>query len=356
MLDTRGTEMRDDEPVTMEEVHAMIKARSPRFTPAGYVGLLTILTETARAHGYAIGLHGSLTRDMDLIAAPWTEEACDGETLVRALAAAIVVDEALIQATPGPAQRPHGRVGWTILLGCGAFIDVSVMPRAGASIEVEKSATDPGERRVSPFAALIDRVLPGNEEADAAFARMECERSPAPTKRLLREQAHDDPRIVYPGDEVAVVPVTSERERALDRFLRDVAVVVCGKLDPDPEGTLLAVTQLMDRASRAERRELALTEERDRLRAELAARESGWQEAFRLRAVLEAAKVLLPEVGELDDDGEFVPVPRASLSGTCRDALGDWPALYEAWLELGHAVDGAVVTRRPSSEVGKGTP
>ena len=100
-----------------------------RFVPAGYVGLLTILTETARAHGYALGLHGSLTRDMDLIAVPWTEDACDGETLVRALTAAIHVDEVVLLATPPPGQKPHGRVAYTILLGSGAFIDVSVMPR-----------------------------------------------------------------------------------------------------------------------------------------------------------------------------------------------------------------------------------
>lgn len=98
-----------------------------RFYPAGYVVLLKLLTEKARELGYALAVHGSLSRDLDLIAAPWTEQATDGESLVKALAASIAVDEARI--TPPPEAKPHGRISWTILLGGGAFIDVSVMPR-----------------------------------------------------------------------------------------------------------------------------------------------------------------------------------------------------------------------------------
>lgn len=36
-------------------------------------------------HGWAMGAHGSLVRDIDLIGAPWTDEACTAEALVSAI-------------------------------------------------------------------------------------------------------------------------------------------------------------------------------------------------------------------------------------------------------------------------------
>lgn len=86
--------------------------------------------------GYAIAVHGSEMRDLDLIAVPWTDEATDAETLV----------EAIIRMTRGrhgdksATHKPHGRRSWTIHLNnehtLGNFkpvlpyIDLSVMPRA----------------------------------------------------------------------------------------------------------------------------------------------------------------------------------------------------------------------------------
>ncbi len=39
------------------------------------VGIYPQLVEEARRHGYALAPHGSLQRDLDLIAVPWSEEA-----------------------------------------------------------------------------------------------------------------------------------------------------------------------------------------------------------------------------------------------------------------------------------------
>lgn len=47
--------------------------------------ILPRLREAAKSHGYALGLHGSLRRDFDLIAVPWIEFPSDKETLARAL-------------------------------------------------------------------------------------------------------------------------------------------------------------------------------------------------------------------------------------------------------------------------------
>lgn len=100
---------------------------SGRYSPATYVALMTLLVERAHECGYALGLHGSISRDLDLIAVPWVPSPSAGATqIVRELAAVIgVMNDIYIH---GPEAKPHGRVAWTITLGGGARIDISVVP------------------------------------------------------------------------------------------------------------------------------------------------------------------------------------------------------------------------------------
>lgn len=103
-----------------------------------YAAALPQLQAVAREHGYALAVHGSMATDLDLIAAPWTEEATDAETLIEALRAAIggaIRDET--EFYHNPARRPHGRLAWSIYPDAesaqhsdGPYLDVSVMPRA----------------------------------------------------------------------------------------------------------------------------------------------------------------------------------------------------------------------------------
>lgn len=102
-----------------------------------YMLILDKIRAKARTHGYAIGLHGTAERDLDLIAVPWTHKAC----LPWALAKVIMddvgghlegmgddekMDDYLRGGCPG--LKPHGRLTWAIQLGGGAYIDLSVMP------------------------------------------------------------------------------------------------------------------------------------------------------------------------------------------------------------------------------------
>jgi hypothetical protein len=100
---------------------------SGRYSPATYVALMTLLVERAHECGYALGLHGSISRDLDLIAVPWVPSPSAGATqLVRELAACIgVVNDVYIH---GPEVKPHGRLAWKIALGGGAAIDIGVVP------------------------------------------------------------------------------------------------------------------------------------------------------------------------------------------------------------------------------------
>lgn len=96
--------------------------------------VLPAVRDAAQKCGYAIGLHGSMTRDLDLIAVPWVDEVTTDAVLVETIRAAvsgwIVNDET---ADPNeftkrnPQPKPRGRKAWSIQLGGGAYIDLSVM-------------------------------------------------------------------------------------------------------------------------------------------------------------------------------------------------------------------------------------
>lgn len=106
-----------------------------------YDACIVIARKTARELGYAIGVHGSQKRDLDLMAVPWTVDAVEGPVLVQAITYAIndsgnhawFADHRTMQETgkwPAPAYKPHGRIAFTIILEGrgGEFIDISVMP------------------------------------------------------------------------------------------------------------------------------------------------------------------------------------------------------------------------------------
>ena len=104
--------------------------------PAAYVGLYEQLRNIAISNGYALAIHGSLARDMDLLAAPWTEHAIAAEELILKFVdtLGLNVDEGITLLSPTneicKGIKPHGRLAWNIMLGGHAYIDVSVMPRA----------------------------------------------------------------------------------------------------------------------------------------------------------------------------------------------------------------------------------
>lgn len=116
------------------------REKPPNFEPVTnekYLKCLRIIRIVAKTLGYAIGVHGSLIRDLDLIAAPWTEEAASAEELVDHICAEIKkelgegwqVDRKITGKWPALVYKPHGRLGFTILLHDGQWIDLSVMPR-----------------------------------------------------------------------------------------------------------------------------------------------------------------------------------------------------------------------------------
>lgn len=111
-----------------------------------YALMLATMTTIAKAHGYALAVHGSMIRDLDVVAIAWIDNAKPATELVASLMAAtggklgeLEAQEAYFQQG-SPGAKPHGRLCWSLhlsdLYGQGPYVDLSVIPpRPGARDE-----------------------------------------------------------------------------------------------------------------------------------------------------------------------------------------------------------------------------
>lgn len=83
--------------------------------------------------GWAIAIHGSCQRDIDLIALPWKFGAAGVDLVIPAIqqAAEKVCGKAELLPRPEggewPRHRPHGRRHWSFMLPGGPWIDLAVV-------------------------------------------------------------------------------------------------------------------------------------------------------------------------------------------------------------------------------------
>lgn len=101
---------------------------------------ITLARAAAKEHGYALAVHGTLKRDVDLIAAPWIEAASSPRKLAVAIARAVGEDgcaESIRDGHTKPSRRAHGRRAYAIHVyrnseakDHGWYLDLSVMPRS----------------------------------------------------------------------------------------------------------------------------------------------------------------------------------------------------------------------------------
>jgi len=121
----------------MSDVQASIEATTDgRCGRDFWEALKPALTAKARELGYALAVHGSLLRDIDLIACPWTPEAVEPRVLAEALRRtasghyswSMQGKEYTLAGCPG--SKPHGRLGWVVNLTMdgGPYIDLAVIP------------------------------------------------------------------------------------------------------------------------------------------------------------------------------------------------------------------------------------
>lgn len=95
--------------------------------PAFYACLYSDLRKAAYECGYALALHGSMARDMDIIAVAWTDEATAPDVVVdKILEACAGTIYTHLSGKKG--EKPHGRLAYTITILGDWFIDLSVIP------------------------------------------------------------------------------------------------------------------------------------------------------------------------------------------------------------------------------------
>ena len=82
------------------------------------------LCEIFHANGYALACHGSLARDLDLIAIPWAESVSTPAEVLDE-----VTQKYAVRLIGDPGQKPWGRIAYTLSCGFGdCSIDLSFLP------------------------------------------------------------------------------------------------------------------------------------------------------------------------------------------------------------------------------------
>lgn len=92
-----------------------------------FLSLIDRMRQNARRHGYALAVHGTLLRDIDLIAVPWINRPKAASTLHKSLFRLVKVFHKDAYTANKPVIKPQGRVAWSINLGNGTYIDLSVV-------------------------------------------------------------------------------------------------------------------------------------------------------------------------------------------------------------------------------------
>ena len=103
--------------------------RDPKPLLADHPEFIEPVREVARFNGYAVAVHGSLKRDIDLIAVAWTDQAIPADDLARAVRCAIaaILGNCIMLGEIKP--KPHGRVACTLVHpGFAGEIDLSIIP------------------------------------------------------------------------------------------------------------------------------------------------------------------------------------------------------------------------------------
>lgn len=78
--------------------------------------------------GWALGLHGSLANDMDIMAMPWTQNANSAEEMVKAIEGCLTIpDKALHFETKKSIDKPNNRTVFTVHIFADFYLDINVI-------------------------------------------------------------------------------------------------------------------------------------------------------------------------------------------------------------------------------------
>lgn len=98
-----------------------------------YMELIPVIRDYVRRKGFAIGVHGSLGRDLDLIAVPWIDRAISPRELMTGIMKLV----GGFHSGHPETTKPCGRLSYSIMLPgkmmdgkwIHGYIDLSIMPK-----------------------------------------------------------------------------------------------------------------------------------------------------------------------------------------------------------------------------------
>ena len=94
---------------------------------AFYACIWDDLRQAAMDCGWALGLHGSLNSDMDIMAMPWTEDAKDVDEMIEALSNCFTESPFKEEHKYAHWGRVHNRVIYTMSIWADFHLDISVI-------------------------------------------------------------------------------------------------------------------------------------------------------------------------------------------------------------------------------------
>jgi len=94
---------------------------------AFYASMWPDLKEAALNYGWALGLHGSLSSDMDIMAMPWTDDAKPVDDMIKALSDCFTENPFKNQHTVPSYGKPNGRVVYTMTIWSDFYLDINVI-------------------------------------------------------------------------------------------------------------------------------------------------------------------------------------------------------------------------------------
>lgn len=78
--------------------------------------------------GWALGLHGSLASDMDIMAMPWTEDAKTPEEMINAIKGCFDDRDGVIHVVES--QMPNNRKVFTLSIWADFYLDINIIQNA----------------------------------------------------------------------------------------------------------------------------------------------------------------------------------------------------------------------------------
>lgn len=77
--------------------------------------------------GWALGLHGSLNSDMDIMAMPWIEGCASVDAMIESLERCLTKPDDQIFKTTKSTDKPNNRIVYTIHIFADFYLDINII-------------------------------------------------------------------------------------------------------------------------------------------------------------------------------------------------------------------------------------